>query len=48
MRTLENLAADDVVLSEEELAEIDAILEKYPVVGSRYVDGAEKRYALWG
>jgi pyridoxine 4-dehydrogenase len=45
---LENLAAGDVKLSPEEMAEIAQLLEKYPRKGSRYVDGpAEQQLHLW-
>ncbi|KAI0314227.1 aldo/keto reductase [Amylostereum chailletii] len=48
-RTLENLAADDVVLSKEDLSEIDTVLEKHPVAGGRYVDEAPAHvFCLWG
>ena len=48
-RTLENLAAGDVVLSQDDLAEIDAIQQKFPVHGGRYVDSAPpEALKLWG
>lgn len=38
----ENAGAVDVVLSKEELAIIEALIDKYPDVGQRYSDGALK------
>jgi len=38
-RTLENLAGGDVVLTSEEIAEINKILDAIPVKGVRYVKG---------
>ena len=38
----ENAAAVDIELSENDLAQIDAIAKKYPNVGNRYSDGALK------
>jgi diketogulonate reductase-like aldo/keto reductase len=47
-RTLENLSAGDVELSEEDLAEIAQLLEKYPRKGARYIDGVkEDQLHLW-
>jgi hypothetical protein len=43
------LAAGNVVLSTEDLAEIAQLLEKYPRKGARYVDGlTEQQLDLWG
>ena len=48
-RNLENIAAGEIVLSEAELAEIDSILAKTPVMGSRYSDNVDpKLMQLWG
>ncbi|EJF63231.1 Aldo/keto reductase [Dichomitus squalens LYAD-421 SS1] len=47
-RNLENIAADDIELTDAELAEIDEILAKTPVEGGRYVDLVEKTFHLWG
>ncbi|KAI0313922.1 aldo/keto reductase [Amylostereum chailletii] len=48
-RTSENLAAGDVVLTPEDLAEIEDVQKRFPVQGSRYVDGAPKEVTkLWG
>lgn len=47
-RTLENIAGGDIVLTAEDLKEIDAILDKYPVQGSRYIDGMSEVFHLWG
>lgn len=48
-RTLENLAAGEVELSTEELAEIAQLLEKYPRKGSRYInDSMDEHLHLWG
>lgn len=48
-RTLENLAAGDIELSAEDLKEIEEVLEKHPVNGTRYVDGVPtERLRLWG
>ncbi|MFT3980747.1 MAG: aldo/keto reductase [Ferruginibacter sp.] len=38
----ENVAALDIVLSKEDLAAIDAILQRYPDTGARYSEGALK------
>jgi len=47
-RTLENLAAGEVELSTEDLAEIAQLLEKYPRKGARYVDGlTDQQLHLW-
>ena len=47
-RTLENLLAGDVELSGEDLAEIAALLEKYPAKGARYIDGlTDQQLHLW-
>ena len=47
-RTLENLAAGDVELSEEDLAEIAQLLEQYPRKGARYIDGLQEHHLhLW-
>jgi hypothetical protein len=46
---LENLTAGDVELSDEDLAEIGQLLEKYPRKGGRYVDGlSDQQLHLWG
>jgi hypothetical protein len=48
-RTLENLSAGDVVLSLEDMAEIERLMEKYPRKGARYVDFlTEEQLHLWG
>jgi len=47
-RTLENLLAGDVELSGEDLAEIAALLEKYPAKGARYIDDlTDQHLHLW-
>ncbi|KAI0257207.1 aldo/keto reductase [Lactifluus subvellereus] len=47
-RTLENLLAGDVDLSGEDLAEIAALLEKYPTKGARYFDDiTDQHLNLW-
>jgi hypothetical protein len=46
-RTLENLSAGEVELSTEDLAEIGKLLEKYPVKGSRFVDGVDQSKSLF-
>ena len=47
-RTLENLAAAEVELSTEDLAEIAQLLEKYPRKGSRYIDAyTDQKLHLW-
>ncbi|KZT67695.1 Aldo/keto reductase [Daedalea quercina L-15889] len=46
-RTLENLAGGDVVLTKEDLKDIDEVVEKYPVKGDRYF-GDDNRLLLWG
>jgi pyridoxine 4-dehydrogenase len=47
-RTLENLAGVDVVLSSEDLAEIDKILASFEVKGGRYNDNMAAHLHLWG
>ncbi|KAI0375028.1 aldo/keto reductase [Pilatotrama ljubarskyi] len=48
-RTLENIAAGDVELTEADLAEIDEILAKNPVKGGRYNDDVDPNALhLWG
>ncbi|KAH9842658.1 aldo/keto reductase [Rhodofomes roseus] len=46
-RTLENLAGGDVVLTEADLAEINAVLEKHEVKGDRYFGNPAAAH-LWG
>ena len=47
-RAIENLAAGDVELSAEELAEIQQLLEKYPTKGRRYMEGmSDEQLHLW-
>jgi pyridoxine 4-dehydrogenase len=45
-RTLENLGAADVVLSDAEAAELDAIIARTEIKGGRYNDAAN--HHLWG
>lgn len=45
-RTLENMAGADIVLTAEESAEIDRILQTNPVKGGRYGDD-DAKYKLW-
>ncbi|EIM84126.1 aldo/keto reductase [Stereum hirsutum FP-91666 SS1] len=48
-RTLENLAAGEVVLADEDLKEIDALFEKHSIRGSRYIEGVpDTEQYLWG
>ncbi|KAI9063462.1 aldo/keto reductase [Trametes sanguinea] len=47
-RTLENLAAGDISLTDEEKNEIADAMETYPVKGGRYFDDAEADAILWG
>jgi len=47
-RTIENLEGAEVVLTPEELEEIDTVLEAHTVAGGRYIDGLESRLNLWG
>ncbi|THH16563.1 hypothetical protein EW146_g4111 [Bondarzewia mesenterica] len=48
-RTLENVAAGDVELSPEELAEIDKVLQTHTVKGGRYIDEVpDEHLLLWG
>ncbi|KAI0636842.1 aldo/keto reductase [Trametes polyzona] len=48
-RTLENVAAGDVKLTEADLAELDEILAKHTVKGGRYRDDVDpKALHLWG
>ncbi|KAH9950693.1 aldo/keto reductase [Amylocystis lapponica] len=47
-RTLENLAAADIALTDAEIAEIAEILDKHTVKGGRYVDVDPKVLHLWG
>ncbi|EIM92627.1 Aldo/keto reductase, partial [Stereum hirsutum FP-91666 SS1] len=48
-RTLENMVGGEIVLSAEDLKEIDALLAKHPVQGSRYIDGVPSQVLhLWG
>ena len=47
-RTIENLAGGDVDLTAEEVAEINNILEAYPVKGGRFVREAEDDAQTWG
>lgn len=48
-RTLENMAGGEIVLSAEDLKEIDTLLAKNPVQGSRYIDGVPSQVLhLWG
>jgi len=46
-RTIENLAANDVELNEEDLATVSKFLETHTVVGDRYF-GNDKAAHLWG
>lgn len=46
-RVLENLAGGDVVLGEDDLAEIAEIMKKYSVEGHRYF-GTDEGASLWG
>ena len=46
-RTLENLAAGEVVITDEELSEITATLLKHEVKGDRYF-GDDAKAHLWG
>ncbi|CDO74155.1 hypothetical protein BN946_scf185043.g206 [Trametes cinnabarina] len=47
-RTLENLAAGQITLVEDEKSEIARAMETYPVHGGRYYDDAEADAVLWG
>lgn len=48
-RVIENLAASEVVLSTEELKDIESIMEGNKIKGSRYVDGlTSQQLHLWG
>ncbi|EIM86405.1 aldo/keto reductase [Stereum hirsutum FP-91666 SS1] len=48
-RTVENAAAGEIALTAEDLKEIDAVLEKYPVHGVRHIIGVPKEALhLWG
>ena len=48
-RTLENLAARDIVLTQDDLDEIDTIQQKFPVHGGRYMDSVPPQaLRLWG
>ncbi|KZT11235.1 Aldo/keto reductase [Laetiporus sulphureus 93-53] len=46
-RTLENLAGGDVEFSEQELADINAVISKHEITGDRYFGGPEMAQ-LWG
>ncbi|THU84502.1 aldo/keto reductase [Dendrothele bispora CBS 962.96] len=46
-RTLENLAAGDIVLTKEELKEISDLLAKHEVKGDRYVGLSDEQLHLW-
>lgn len=48
-RTIENTAAADVKLSEEESKEVWNVVNTYEVKGNRYFDGLDpKAMHLWG
>ncbi|KAH9988248.1 aldo/keto reductase [Russula compacta] len=48
-RNLENLAGGDVVLSDEDLEQIDKVLETHTVKGGRYLDTIpDETLRLWG
>ena len=46
-RTLENLGAIDVTLTEEEITAVAKILDEHPVIGDRYF-GEGSTGILWG
>lgn len=46
-RTLENLEAGDIVLSEEESKEIAELLSKHEVKGDRYFGMSDEQMNLW-
>ena len=45
---MENIAGGEIELTAAELAEIDEILAKIPIKGSRYVDTDTNIFHLWG
>jgi pyridoxine 4-dehydrogenase len=47
-RTQENLGAADVVLSAQEVAELDEIVAKAEIRGGRYNDKMAGKMHLWG
>ncbi|KAI5122055.1 hypothetical protein M0805_006039 [Coniferiporia weirii] len=47
-RTLENVAGGEIVLTHEELAAINKVLEDNPVQGGRYSAGSDEQNHLWG
>ena len=47
-RTVENIAAADIILSEQEIAEVGKVLEDHPVKGGRYFEGPDEKAYLWG
>jgi len=47
-RVLENLAAGDIQLTPEEVAEIDRVIESHPALGDRYFGGSDAAMHLWG
>ena len=48
-RVIDNISTSDITLTKEELAEIEKILEDYPVSGGRYFDNVPDNVLhLWG
>jgi pyridoxine 4-dehydrogenase len=47
-RTIENLAANDISLTSEDMAEVAKVLEENPVKGGRYFGEAEDDASTWG
>lgn len=46
-RNVENMKAADIVLSQEDIAELNDVLKKHPVAGHRYF-GETVDVRLWG
>ncbi|VDB82813.1 unnamed protein product [Peniophora sp. CBMAI 1063] len=47
-RMVENIGTSDIVLTADELSEIERIIAEYPVSGGRYFDAAAHALHLWG
>ena len=47
-RTLENLQAGDIKLSEGDLAEVNKIIDTHEVKGDRYFGKSDEEMHLWG
>jgi pyridoxine 4-dehydrogenase len=47
-RTLENLEAGDLKLSQADLAEVNAVLDSHEVKGDRHFGVSDQELNLWG